>query len=210
MKLSILSLLLCCGYAGHSQGVLPENDSTASNKIAAGIPDSITPTRYKCVFSIGWNIVDNTSTRNNDFLDWNQHYNVVPFLSKISLDRSWNQTISTNVAFTYSRLYKENYQNGETNEILTVDYFALDVLGKLYVDQFFFKSNWLDVHLCAGVGMNYADKDYNKTFNAGAGLDFWIFPRWGLRFQTLGKWAFNQALLANNHIQHSAEVLHRF
>lgn len=211
MKNSLLFLLLFCCYSGYSQSDLPEMDTTNHVEIDTGRIDTVPQVhKYKFVLGVGWNIVDNTSTRNNHFLDWAQHYNAVPFLSKISLDRSWNPYFATNAAFTYSQLKKEKYHNGETIEVITVDYLAFDVLAKLYIDQFILKSEWLDVHICAGLGINSAEENVNQTYNAGVGMDFWIFPKWGLRFQTLGKWALIQSYLSNNHIQHSAEVLYRF
>lgn len=204
MKIPLLFLLLCCWFSVFSQVASNENESTHFH-------DSIMlEKKYAFVIGFGGNIVDNTSTRNNQFLDWSQHYNIIPFPSKISLDRSWNSFFSTNIALTINQLYKEQYHNGELVGNISTGYVALDLLQKLFLDQYFFKKNWLDIDIGAGLGINIADKSFNQTFDAGAGIDIWIFPKWGLRFQTLGKFAFHKNMLANNHIQHSAEILWRF
>lgn len=177
----------------------------------AAVPDSLTETRDpRYILGVGFNIVDNTSTRNNQFLNWSEHYNFGPFISKISLERKFNPYFATEAAITYNKIRKGKFQNGEITLGEDVNYYALDLLGKLYVSQFFMKDSWLDIDILAGLGLHTAKNVFNQSIAYGIGFQAWVFPRFGLRLQTMGKSAFNQKTLANNHIQHSAEVLFRF
>lgn len=218
MKNALLLLLIFTSITVFAQ-VEPEDRPLAvPDRVEGEQPDSLhidslgvdSLKRDRFVLGVGFNIIDNTSTRNNQFLNWAEHYNVVPMLSKVSLERRWKPLYSTDVAFTFNQLRKGVIQNGEFFLNEHVNYFALDVKMNLYIDEFFMKKEWLEIFVCSGLGIHTADNEVNQTFDVGGGLNVWVFPRTGLRLQTLGKFAFDTRPLANNHIQHSAEVLFKF
>lgn len=163
----------------------------------------------KWTVGFGVNFVDNTSTFNNQFLNVNKQWNSVPTVSKISVERSINSLFSADAAFTVNRLTKDKLQNGSTI-FSDVNYIALDVSGKFYFDEFIVEKSKLDAYVILGTGINSVDAVYNGTGNYGLGFNYWIEPNIGLRIQTIGKYAFEQQTICNNHIQHSAELIFKF
>ena len=211
MKNLLCLLFSCLCFTAFSQVETDEKDLPVAGETGVTVPDSpIDSTTHKYILGVGFNIVDNTSTRNNQFFNWSEHFNVGPIISKISLEREWHTYLGTELALSYNKLRKEKFQNGEVTLTEDVNYVAVDVLGKFYLGEVLFDNEWLDINICLGLGVHTANKVFNQTLDFGAGFQFWPFRRFGFRLQTICKSAFDQKTLANNHIQHSAEVLYKF
>jgi outer membrane protein OmpA-like peptidoglycan-associated protein len=63
-----------------------------------------------------------------------------------------------------------------------------------------------------GIGAGYTEANNlgRGTYNAVVGFRTWFSDRWGLDFNSTGKWAMSQADGASNHIQHAAGVVYQF
>ena len=167
------------------------------------------PANHKWTVGFGVNFVDNTSMLNSQFFNATKQWNVVPTVSKLSLERNWKSYYSSEIAFTFNTFSKDKLQNGETINS-DVYYFALDANGKVYFDEYIAKNSAIDAYVIFGLGVNMADKAVNQTANYGLGLNYWFLPNLGFRVQSVGKQAFKQEQLNNNHIQHSAEMIFKF
>jgi hypothetical protein len=163
----------------------------------------------KWTFGFGINSIDNNSSFNEQFLNSNKNWNNVSSLSKFSVERALGSNFSVDAAITYNRISKEKLQNGIaiTNDL---NYFALDVNGKFYFDNYISEQSKVDAYVLAGVGIWSADDVSNQSGNLGLGFAFWIQPGLGLRLQTVGKFAADQEQTINNHIQHSVELVFKF
>ena len=157
----------------------------------------------------GVNFVDNTSTYNNQFLNVSKQWNSITTISKVSAERSITSLFSAEASFTANRLTKDKLQNGVT-VFTDANYLAFDVNGKFYFDEFIAENSKLDAFIALGTGINTVNAVYNGTGNYGLGFNYWVEPNIGLRVQTLGKYAFEQQTICNNHIQHSVELIFKF
>lgn len=163
----------------------------------------------KWTLGFGVNFIDNTSTVEGQNFNSIKQWNVVPTVSKFSLERKWTNQYSSEVALTFNNLSKDKMHNGGTINS-DVYYLALDASGKFYFDEYIAKNSAIDAYVILGLGLNMADTVVNQTGNFGLGLNVWFLPNLGFRIQTIGKQAFRQEPLNNNHTQHSAEMIFRF
>jgi len=157
----------------------------------------------------GMNFIDNTGTLNNQFLNVSDQWNSIQSISKVSVERSITNLFSAEAAFTINKLSKDKLQNG-TKILSDLNYMAIDVSGKFYFDEFIVEKSNLDVYIILGAGVNSANSIYNGTGNYGLGFNYWLQPNIGFRVQTIGKYAFEQKEICNNHLQHSLELIFKF
>ena len=107
----------------------------------------------------------------------------------------WKQ-FSANATVTFNGLVKND-----------IKYFAFDVNVRYYLKPFI---NGLATY--ALVGLGGADSDLKKvttTFNAGAGLHYWITPRVGVQLQTVYKHSFDTDLGLPSHIQAGLGIVYK-
>lgn len=163
-------------------------------------------TSSKWVFGVGMNIVDNTSTLNNQFFNLDQ-MNVGNIVSHVSLEYqpgNWGMVAELN----YNKLEGNTLQNG--NFLTRSEYMiGLDVNGKYYFDSLFTDSTKFDAALLGGVGVNRFFGEYSGSANVGLSLQYWFKSNVGLRLQTAGKFGFDDQNPLNNHIQHTAALIVR-
>ena len=157
----------------------------------------------------GVNFIDNTGSLNNQFLNVSDHWNSIQSISKVSVERSFTNLFSAEAALTINKLSIDKLQNG-TTIVSDLNYAAIDFSGKFYFDEFIIKKSNIDSYVIIGAGVNSANSIYNGTGNFGLGLNIWFLPNLGFRVQTIGKYAFEQKEICNNHIQHSAELVFKF
>ena len=163
----------------------------------------------KWTFGVGINSIDNTSKIDDQYLNSDKNWNNVSSLSKISAERSLGSNFAVEASLSYNKISKDKPQNGMTI-INDLNYFALDVNGKFYFDDYIAKQSSVDAYVVVGAGAWTADNKTNQSGNLGLGLAFWMAKGVGLRLQTLGKFASDQEQAVNNHIQHSVEVVFKF
>jgi hypothetical protein len=171
-----------------------ENDKTQNTKWTIGF---------------GMNFIDNTSSYNNQYFNSSKQWNSIATISKVSIERTLNDLFSAEVAFTVNKLTHDKLQNG-TTIVSDINYIGLDLGGKFYFDEFIVKKSKIDAYVILGAGLNSANSIYNGTGNYGLGFNYWLEPNLGIRLQTIGKYAFDQKPVCNNHIQHSVELIFKF
>lgn len=163
----------------------------------------------KWTFGFGMNSIDNTSKIDSQYLNSDKNWNTVTSLSKLSAERALSSDFAVEAAFSYNKISKEKPQNGQMI-INDLNYFALDLNGKFYFDNYIAEQSTVDAYVVVGASAWTADNKTNQSGNVGLGLAFWMGKGVGLRFQTLGKFASNQEQTVNNHIQHSLELVFKF
>lgn len=162
----------------------------------------------KWVFGFGINSVDNTLTYENQYFS-TSNWNTTPFVSSFTVDRKFDNNFTVGTNLSMNVYDSKNLQNGTT---ITRDltYLALDVNAKYTFDQHFMDVKWFDASIVGGAGLGWLDGKNNQFFNTGLALDFWFNEAVGLRLQTLGKFAFDNEQVFNNHVRHSAEIVVKF
>lgn len=160
----------------------------------------------KWIFGVGMNIIDNTSTLNNQFFNLDQ-MNVGNIVSHVSVEYqpgNWGVVAELN----YNKLEGNTLQNGTL--LSRSEYMiGLDVNGKYYFDSLFTDSTKFDAALLGGVGVNRFFGEYSGSANVGLSLQYWFKSNVGLRLQTAGKFGFDDQNPLNNHIQHTAALIVR-
>lgn len=167
---------------------------------------------HKWTIGLGANIIDNDGLGSDKAFktsEWNLYKYPIIF----SAERKWSDLLATSFSISFNQFDKESLQDGiYTNKDLL--YIALDLNGQLYFDQFLLKTSktndWLDAYVIAGVGLPIIASEVNGSFNTGLGLNFWVKKNWGIRLQTVGKFAFDHGdNNHSNHIQHSLSAIIR-
>ncbi|ESU27274.1 hypothetical protein FLJC2902T_19770 [Flavobacterium limnosediminis JC2902] len=162
----------------------------------------------KWTFGAGVNFIDNTSTGGDGYLNTSQ-WNILPCVSTFGVERDFSNGFSADARLSLNEFEAENMQNG-TVITRDVTYVAFDAAARYTFDQHLFDAEWFDATAVAGAGLFWVDGQNNQSGNVGMAFDFWFQPALGLRLQTLGKFAFEEETLGNNHLQHSLEFIVKF
>ena len=67
---------------------------------------------------------------------------------------------------------------------------------------------WFDPYVGVGVGYTDANNEARGTYNATIGFRTWFSDRFGLDFNSSGKWRMGNT--GTNHVQHAAGVVYQF
>ena len=159
----------------------------------------------KWVISVGVNFIDNTNSEDNNYLDvsnWNSTLSV----SKLGVQYYFDEAFSLGSEFSLNRLDRDIRQNGgniDANKI----YFALDLNARYDVASLLKFPSKFSVEPLVGFGTNWTDSIPNQSLNAGMTIGYQIDATYGIRVQTVGKFAAENNTLGNNMIQHSIEFL---
>ena len=181
--------------------------------------------------SIGVNAVDIFPTGGDlpvqgeifdEFFNANDHWNILPSISKLSVGRYIGDGFSFSVAGTLNRI--DNFGETEDGTDFSVDdlsYYALD--GTIsYSLKNVLKSKWFDPFVGLGGGYTWIDEIGVGTVNGTLGLNFWFTENLAFNVQTsyklvLEDFAENatEADPANTsypptHFQHSAGITFAF
>jgi hypothetical protein len=158
----------------------------------------------KWLIGIGVNFIDNTNTIDNNFVnvsDWNATMGV----SKLSAQYFYNSKFSVSSEFSLNRLNKDVMQNGESIAV-NMAYFGVDLNARYNVASWFKLPSKYALEPMVGVGASWTDSTPNQSVNTGLSIGYQINKIYGIRVQTLGKFASEQNTVGNNMIQHSLEL----
>ena len=158
----------------------------------------------KWVIALGANFIDNTNTIDNNFVnvsDWNATMGV----SKLSAQYFYNSKFSVSSEFSLNRLNKDVMQNGESIAV-NMAYFGVDLNARYNVASWFKLPSKYALEPMVGVGASWTDSTPNQSVNTGLSIGYQINNIYGIRVQTLGKFASEQNTVGNNMIQHSLEL----
>lgn len=160
------------------------------------------------VVGLGLNIVDDSATPfGEDFLDIKDTWHTVPYPSRLSIGRFFRNGFGIEAIGTYNRYKEGKIVDGAINSSLR-EYFAID--GKISYDlnKIIGETGWFDPYLHVGAGYSSIGSIGRSTANAGFGFNTWFNDRWGLNFNTMGKWGIPEE--STKQLQHSAAVVYRF
>ena len=168
--------------------------------------DSIVQSSW--VLGLGINIVDDTATPFGErFLDINETWNAVPYPSRISIGRFFKNGLGLEAIGTYNKYKVGKIIDGAINTA-SRDYYAID--GKISYDlnKLIGQTSWFDPYVHVGAGYSSIGNIGRTTANTGFGFNTWFSDRWGLNFNTMGKWGIKEG--STKQIQHSAGVVYQF
>jgi outer membrane protein OmpA-like peptidoglycan-associated protein len=168
--------------------------------------DSIVQSAW--IFGLGFNAVDDAGSEFSNVFNFEDNWNVVPFPSRFSIGRYFKNGLGLEAIGSYNQ-----YKEGKTIDGLIntedIDYYAIDFRVSYDLNQILGETGWFDPYVGIGAGYTDANNQGRGTYNAAVGFRTWFSDRFGLDFNSTGKWAMNTEN-ATNHIQHAAGAVYRF
>ena len=168
--------------------------------------DSIVSSAW--VLGLGMNIVDDSATPfGENILDIKDTWHAVPYPSRISIGRYFKSGLGIEAIGTYNKYKTGKIVDGAINTS-PKEYYAIDGKISYDINKLVGETGWFDPYLHVGAGYSSIGNLGRSTTNAGFGFNTWFNDRWGLNFNTMGKWGIEEG--STKQIQHSAAVVHRF
>ncbi|WP_299799141.1 OmpA family protein [uncultured Maribacter sp.] len=179
----------------------------AQDELQITAKDSIVQSSW--IFGVGLNAVDDSGNVFDGIFNVGEEWNMVPFPSRVSIGRYFKSGLGLEAIGTYNQ-YKEG--NNIDGVIITenINYFGLDGRITYDLNKIIGETGWFDPYVGVGAGYTDANNKGRGTYNAVVGFRTWFSDRWGLDFNSTGKWAMSQGEGATNHIQHAAGVVYQF
>ncbi len=140
-----------------------------------------------------------------EFFNANDHYNMIPSLSRVAVGRYLESGFSLELAGTLNRISK--IADATASDL---NYFGLDGAVKYDLNNIIFKNaEKFDPFVSVGGGYSWLDSNGTGTVNGGAGFNYWFTDGLGLNLQTVYKHSFDDAVLLP-HWQHAAGIIVKF
>jgi hypothetical protein len=162
----------------------------------------------KWIVGFGMNFIDNTSSgdgKHLNFSNWNSTYT----LSKMFAQYEVIKNFSISSELTVNNLSEKNIHNGK-NIDKNLSYFGIDFNARYNTASLIKLPSKFTLEPLAGLGFSWSDTHPNQSLNVGLSVGYLIGENYGVRLQTLGKFAADQDDISNNMIQHSFELFFRF
>jgi outer membrane protein OmpA-like peptidoglycan-associated protein len=156
---------------------------------------------------LGWNFVNDSGDRLNNFTKIKDYWNGVAFPSRINIGRYFRSGIGLEAIASYNNYKKGNIIDGVVNPE-DKDYFGFDTRISYDLNKLVGQTGFFDPYVGVGAGYTYANDLGRGTYNAVIGFRTWFSDRWGLDFSSSGKWSFGNK--ASNHVQHAVGAVYQF
>ncbi|WP_321826977.1 OmpA family protein [Maribacter dokdonensis] len=179
----------------------------AQDELQITAKDSIVQSSW--IVGVGLNAVDDSGNVFDGIFNVGKEWNIVPFPSRVSIGRYFKNGLGLEAIGTYNQ-YKEGNIVDAVEITENVNYFGIDGRITYDINKIIGETGWFDPYVGIGAGYTDANNKGRGTYNAVVGFRTWFSDRWGLDFNSSGKWAMSQADGATNHIQHAAGVVYQF
>ena len=136
----------------------------------------------------------------DEFFNVNDHYNIIPSISRVRVGRYLGDGFSLGVALSLNRIE----QTGDIPQS-DLSYFA----GDLDIRYNLGKSKWFQPYLAVGGGYTFMDDLGVGTFNGGAGFNIMFTDNLGINIQSTYKHSFDEDRVLP-HFQHALGVVVKF
>ena len=141
----------------------------------------------------------------DEFININDHYNIVPSISRARVGRYIGDGFSLGVAVSLNKIDKIGDASARDLSYLAGD---LDIRYALN-NVIFKKVKWFDPYVSVGGGYTFIDNLGAGTFNGGGGANIWFNDFFGINYQSVYKHSFdNERQLP--HFQHALGVIIKF
>ncbi|MGO4920509.1 OmpA family protein [Maribacter spongiicola] len=179
----------------------------AQDELQITAKDSIVQSSW--IFGVGLNAVDDSGNVFDGIFNVGEEWNIVPFPSRVSIGRYFKSGLGLEAIGTYNQ-YKEGNIIDAAVITENISYFGIDGRVTYDINKIIGQTGWFDPYVGIGAGYTDANSKGRGTYNAVVGFRTWFSDRWGLDFNSTGKWAMSQGEGATNHIQHAAGVVYQF
>lgn len=169
--------------------------------------DSIVQSSW--MVGVGFNAVDDSGNMFDGLLNIGNEWNMVPFPSRLSIGRYFKNGLGVEAIGTYNTYQEGKIIDNAINPV-DIDYYGLDARLTYDLNKIIGETGWFDPYVGIGAGYTDANNQGRGTYNAVVGFRTWFSDRWGLDFNSSGKWAMSPDNGASNHLQHAAGVVYQF
>ncbi|WP_452230463.1 MULTISPECIES: OmpA family protein [unclassified Lacinutrix] len=144
----------------------------------------------------------------DEFLNVDDHWNILPSLSTISVSKYLNNGFSIGVTGSINKIEKIGETVGVPSVTVSeMSYYGLDGAVK-YSFADLLNCTTIEPYLGVGGGYTWIDEIGAGTLNGSLGLNFWLTENIGLNVQSTYKHSFEDYL--SKHFQHSAGLTVKF
>ena len=154
---------------------------------------------------LGYNFVDNSDYRFEQFFNVKDNWNAVAYPSRISIGRYFKSGLGIEAIGSYNK-YKVGKIVNRVPNTTEMDYYAVDARLSYDLNKIIGETGFFDPYVGVGLGYTRANNQDMTTYNAVVGFRTWFSDRFGLDFSSSGKLGID----AENHFQHAAGVVYRF
>lgn len=156
-------------------------------------------------FAAGINAIDNTAlTSENGLFNVSENWNIVPFISVLSVDYGWHNRFTSGAVLSFNRLNETILQNDKEIQDNKL-YAALDITTRWYPVT----TNNFDAYITGSLGTLVADGKPGVTAGIGLGAQGWFSKRYGMRLEALGKTHPLHDVMGKSHAQYMISVIYR-
>ena len=160
------------------------------------------------LLSVGLNAINSLGSRSPIYHpeDWSFQFPI-----SAAVEINWGRDLSIEQSITFNGFTSEDRIDSPNNLKEEFNYLSLDTHAKYYFGKYIFpRTNWIDFYANAGLGFFHIDET-NISANFGGGVLFWLNDSrsFGIRAQTIGKFAFNhpESGFDNNHFQYHLQAV---
>ncbi len=169
--------------------------------------DSIVQSSW--IIGLGYNAVDDSGNVFDGLFNVSDEWNILSYPSRLSIGRYFKNGLGIEAIGTYNKYKTGKIIDGSVNTS-DVDYLGLDARITYDLNKIIGETAWFDPYVGIGAGYTDANNVGRGTYNAIVGFRTWISDRWGLDFNSSGKWSMSKDNGSTNHIQHAAGVVYQF
>ncbi|WP_149277080.1 OmpA family protein [Pareuzebyella sediminis] len=157
---------------------------------------------------LGYNFIDDSGDMLDELFSFHTQWNMLPYPSRISFGRYFKSGIGVEAIGTYNQYKVGKIIEGEVNTTKT-DYFGMDARLTYDLNKVIGHTAWFDPYIGVGAGYTHAANQSRGTYNGIVGFRTWFSDRFGLDFNSSGKWSMDISK-ATNHLQHAISLIYQF
>jgi len=131
----------------------------------------------------------------NEFSNAEDHYNIIPAISKLTIGRYIDDGFSFEIAGTFNQISKMGDM-----DVDDLAFWGLDGVVKWSIASVA-NLRWWEPYLLVGGGYTWLEEYDTGAFNAGIGMNFWFTERAGINIESKLRQTFESEVHA--HFQHS-------
>lgn len=199
MKTSSLLLLIL------TVGVI--NFATGQENLQITAKDSIVQSSW--IIGLGYNAIDDSGNVFDGLFNVSDEWNLLPYPSRISIGRYFKNGLGIEAIGSFNKYKEGKIIDGLVNTE-DRDYLGLDARLTYDLNKIIGQTGWFDPYVGIGLGYTDANDQPRGTYNAVVGFRTWFSDKWGLDFNSTGKWSMGNEANVTNHLQHAAGVVYQF
>lgn len=164
------------------------------------------------ILGIGGNVVDDDGSPFKHLFDVGSRWNLRPYPSRLTVERSLKHTFSVEGAFNFNQYKGSKIINGEVGQ--SGIFFSADVNLKNDFNKMVNMDGWFNPYVVYGAGLTYRtvrSMPIGANLNVGFGFNIWVSRSFGINFQSIAKFGVSTRFphSSANYLQHSTGIVYK-